>query len=124
MDHLAPASEAGLAAAVREAVAQKTPLEIVGGGSRRGLGNPVQAARELATTGLRGVTLYEPGALTIVARAGTPLAEVEETLQAEGQRLPFEPMDHRKLLGNKDQLETTIANLDSWAASLRDQVRG
>ena len=29
-----------------------------------------------------------------------------------------------KLMGNKDQLETTIANLDSWAASLRDQVRG
>ncbi len=28
------------------------------------------------------------------------------------------------LLGNKDQLETTMANLDSWAASLRDQLRG
>jgi len=28
-----------------------------------------------------------------------------------------------KLLGNKDQLESTIANLDSWAASLREQLK-
>jgi glycolate oxidase FAD binding subunit len=49
--------------------------------------------------GLTGVELYEPGALTIVARAGTPLAEIEALLAKENQRLPFEPMDHRALLG-------------------------
>jgi glycolate oxidase FAD binding subunit len=54
----------------------------------------------LETVGLAGITLYEPGALTIVAGAGTPLAEIEATLAAEGQRLPFEPMDHRALLGS------------------------
>ncbi len=43
--------------------------------------------------------LYEPGALTIVAKAGTPLAEIEAALAADNQRLPFEPMDHRTLLG-------------------------
>ena len=70
------------------------PVRVLGGGTR-GIAGP-QAA--LVTTGLTGVTLYEPGALTLVARAGTPLAEVEAALDAEGQRLAFEPMDHRGLL--------------------------
>ena len=34
-----------------------------------------------------------------MVRAGTPLAEVEALLAGEGQRLAFEPMDHRALLG-------------------------
>ena len=55
------------------------------------------AARRPA--GLSGITLYEPGALTLVVRAGTPLAEVEAALAAEGQRLPFEPWDARPLTG-------------------------
>jgi glycolate oxidase FAD binding subunit len=48
---------------------------------------------------MRGIELYEPGALTLVARAGTALEEVEAVLAREGQRLAFEPMDHRGLLG-------------------------
>ncbi|MEM9780706.1 MAG: FAD-binding protein, partial [Pseudomonadota bacterium] len=74
-------------------------LHIRGGGSRAGLGHSVTGA-VLETGGLTGITLYEPGALTIVARAGTPMAEVEAALEAEKQMLPFEPMDHRALLGS------------------------
>ncbi len=73
------------------------PLRIQGGGTRD-IGAPVQGT-VVSTTGLSGVSLYEPGALTLVAGAGTPLAEIEATLAAEGQRLAFEPMDHRGLLG-------------------------
>ena len=40
---------------------------------------------------LSGITLYEPGALTLVVKAGTPMAEVEDALAAEGQMLAFEP---------------------------------
>jgi glycolate oxidase FAD binding subunit len=68
------------------------------GGGTRGLGHRVDGER-LATAGLAGITLYEPGALTLVVRAGTPLAEVEAALAAEGQRLPFEPWDARALTG-------------------------
>ncbi len=53
----------------------------------------------MITAGLSGITLYEPGALTLVVRAGTPLAEVEAALAAEGQQLPFEPWDGRALTG-------------------------
>jgi glycolate oxidase FAD binding subunit len=37
--------------------------------------------------------------MTLVVRAGTPMAEVDAALASEGQRLAFEPMDHRALLG-------------------------
>ncbi|MCA2014116.1 glycolate oxidase subunit GlcE [Cereibacter sphaeroides] len=91
---LRPASEADLSEAIREASA---PIAIRGGGTRP-VGRPLPGA-VLETGAMTGITLYEPGALTLVARAGTPLAEVEAALAAEGQRLPFEPMDYRGLLG-------------------------
>ncbi|MBI1220312.1 MAG: FAD-binding protein [Rhodobacteraceae bacterium] len=89
-----PADETELAEAIRAAVG---PLRLRGGGTRD-VGRPV-AGEVLETGGLSGITLYEPGALTLVAGAGTPLAEVEAALAAEGQRLPFEPPDWRGLLG-------------------------
>ncbi len=79
-----------------EAIAGATgPLRIVGGGTR----GVVCAGDVLSTAGMAGITLYDPGALTLVAKAGTSLADIEAALAAEGQRLPFEPMDHRGLLG-------------------------
>lgn len=93
----APASEAELADTVRAAAAAGRPLAIEGGATRR-LGHPVAGAR-LSTAGLAGIRLYEPGALTLVVGAGTPLAEVEAALAAEGQILPFEPWDARALTG-------------------------
>ncbi|MEL7463846.1 MAG: glycolate oxidase subunit GlcE [Pseudomonadota bacterium] len=96
-------AEAALAETVREAHDAATPLEIIGGGTRRALGRPVQSETTISTANLTGISFYEPGALTLVAGAGTPLAEVEAALDAEGQRLPFEPMDHRALLGTKGE---------------------
>jgi glycolate oxidase FAD binding subunit len=72
------------------------PLRIMGGGTRA-IGKC--DGETLHTTALSGISLYEPGALTIVVGAGTPVAEVEAALAADNQRLAFEPMDHRALLG-------------------------
>ncbi len=92
MSAIAPGSEDELAEAVRSATG---PLWIKGGGTR----GVVSPGTPVTTRGLSGITLYEPGALTLVAAAGTPMAEIETALAAEGQRLPFEPMDHRRLMG-------------------------
>lgn len=91
---MTPNTEADLAEIIRGA---EGPLRIEGGGTRP-IGALSNGAR-LSTSALRGIELYEPGALTLVARAGTPLSEIEAALEAEGQRLAFEPMDHRGLLG-------------------------
>jgi len=87
-----PKSEEELSAIIRGA---EGPVAIRGGGTR-GL---AVAGDDLMTGGLAGITLYEPGALTLVAQAGTPVAEIEKALAKENQRLAFEPMDHRPLLG-------------------------
>ena len=91
-----PETEAELAETIAGAEA---PLAIRGGGTRGG----TLAGDPLETGALSGITLHEPGALTLVARAGTPMAEIEATLAAENQRLAFEPMDHRGLLGTSGE---------------------
>jgi len=81
-----------------EAVRGADGLLSVKGGGTRGF---APSGDPLSVAGLSGITLYEPGALTMVAQAGTPVAEIEAALAKENQRLAFEPMDHRSLLGTK-----------------------
>ena len=91
---MTPTTEQELAEAIKSA---KGPLRITGGGTRD-IGHPV-VGEALSTSAMSGITLYEPGALTLVAQAGTPVADIEAALDKENQRLAFEPMDHRTLLG-------------------------
>jgi glycolate oxidase FAD binding subunit len=84
---------------VASAVAANAPIEVVGHGSKRAIGRPVQAAATLDLSGLSGVTLYEPEELVLSARAGTPVAEIEALLAAHGQELAFEPIDYGPLFG-------------------------
>ena len=87
-------AEAEIADRVRGATGT---LAIVGGGTR---GTPGIGER-MFTNGLTGIRLYEPGALTVVAGAGTPVAELEAALVLERQRLAFEVPDMRGLLGRE-----------------------
>ena len=91
-----PGSEAELSEVIRAA----TGALVVQGGGTRGVG---REGAVLETAGLAGIRLYEPGALTLVAGAGTPVAEIEAVLAAEGQRLAFEVPDLRGLLGRGGQ---------------------
>ena len=93
---LEPASSSELSEMMR---ARKEPYRIAGGGTRGDL-SAVQGT-DLRTTRISGISLYEPGALTLVAAAGTPLREIEETLAENRQRLAFEPPDLRDLLGRE-----------------------
>ncbi len=104
-----PASEAEAASIVVDAAARSAPLSITGGGTKRGLGRATQTQDELSSLALTGVTLYEPAELVIAARSGTKLAEIEATLAAKDQHLPFEPMDYRTLLGTSG--EPTIGGM-------------
>ncbi len=100
MSLLRPENAAQLAEAVAWAVSEAAPLEIVGRGSKRGFGRPVQAAHTLALDGLSGITLYEPDELVLRANAGTPLTEIAAALAERGQHLAFEPADLAPLLGS------------------------
>jgi glycolate oxidase FAD binding subunit len=106
VDRIVPASSGELREAVAAAVAAGTPLEILGGGSKRAFGRPVEADVQLSTEGLGGVTLYEPEELVMSARAGTPLAEIEALLAEHRQELAFEPADYGAILGGEAGRQT------------------
>jgi glycolate oxidase FAD binding subunit len=75
---------------VQAARAARTALEIRGGGTKAFYGGePV--GEPLDVRELTGISRYEPSELVVTVRAGTPLAELEAVLAAQGQCLPFEP---------------------------------
>lgn len=75
---------------IREAVRSRTALRIRAGGSKDFYGN-TGAGELLDPRSHRGIVAHEPTELVITARAGTPLVELEEVLEASGQMLAFEP---------------------------------
>ena len=81
---------ADLTERIKAAAAARTPLRLRGGGTKDFYAQSLQGDI-LDMTGLSGVTSYEPSELVVTARAGTPLAELEALLAAQGQCLPFEP---------------------------------
>lgn len=101
MTNFSPTSAADVLAAVQWALSEEAPLEILGHGSKRGIGRPQQTEHSLDLSQLSGVTLYEPAELVLSAKAGTPLAEIERLLADNGQQLAFEPMDYGPLLGQE-----------------------
>jgi glycolate oxidase FAD binding subunit len=76
---------------VRAAIADRTPLRIRGGGTKDFHGGRPLAGEVLDTRALSGIVSYEPSELVVTILAGTPLAELEALLAAQGQCLPFEP---------------------------------
>src|ERR1043166_6704350 len=99
LNTLRPRDAKDVAAAVEWAAGEGKTLEIVGRGSKRGIGRAAQWDLTLDLSGLIGVTLYEPEELVLSARAGTPIAEIEALIGSKGQALAFEPMDCGPLFG-------------------------
>lgn len=86
--------------AVRWAASNETPIELIGHGSKRGLGRPGNVSHTLDVSALSGITLYEQEELVLTAGAGTSLSLIEETVAASDQQLAFEPPDLSHLLGH------------------------
>ena len=87
--------------AISWALAQGKTLELIGRGSKRGIGRAAQWDATLDLSALSGVTLYEPEELVLSAKAGTPLHEIEALVAEKRQALAFEPMDYGPLLGGE-----------------------
>jgi glycolate oxidase FAD binding subunit len=132
MTTFTPTTASDVLAAVQWALTEESPLEILGHGSKRGIGRPVQTEHVLDLSKLSGVMLYEPAELVLSARAGTPLAEIEALLAANNQQLAFEPMDYGPLLGGQPGRGTIggvlAANLSGprrlKAGAARDHILG
>ena len=75
---------------IKAAHVAATPLAIHGGNTKTFYGGAITGV-PLDISGYSGIIDYEPRELVLTVRAGTTLAEIESTLAAQNQMLPFEP---------------------------------
>ncbi|HWE75037.1 MAG TPA: glycolate oxidase subunit GlcE [Stellaceae bacterium] len=101
-----PADEKELSALVQQSLASEEPFELIAGGSKRGLGRPLQMPHVLDLGAFTGIRDYEPAELVLTAGAATPLSDIETALDSSCQMLAFEPGDFRVLLGTSDKAPT------------------
>ncbi len=98
-DAITPESVDGVREALANALEHKTPLELLGRGTKRSIGRPSNAEETLDLSKLTGISLYEPEELILSAATGTTVKEIEDTVGAKGQIMAFEPPDLGPLLG-------------------------
>jgi glycolate oxidase FAD binding subunit len=98
--------------AVRDAIAAEQPLEIIGHGSKRAIGQVTATNAVLDLSALNGVTSYEPNELIITVQAGAPLADVLSLIDSKNQEFAFDPMNTSVLLGTQ-ALAGTIGGMIS-----------
>jgi glycolate oxidase FAD binding subunit len=99
MPVLTPADVADAQEMIAAAAAERRPLEIRAGASKKALGRSERPDDVLDISRLTGVIDYEPSELILTVRAATPMAEIKALLDGHGQMLSFEPPDWRALLG-------------------------
>jgi len=86
---------------VQAAYQANSPLNIIAAGTKSFLGHVSPDAITLDVRGHSGIIEYDPAELVLVARAGTPLREIEDLLGNNQQMLGFEPpfVDNGATLG-------------------------
>src|ERR1700722_5130800 len=87
---------------VRSALASEQPLEIIGHGSKRLIGQPMATNALLDLSALHAGKAYEPHELIIAVEAGAPLADVLSLIDSKNQQFAFEPVNTSRLLGTPD----------------------
>jgi glycolate oxidase FAD binding subunit len=93
-----PTTAAELARLVADAT---SPFEVIGTGTKRGIGRPLENLKVLDLSKFSTVNAYEPEELILDVGVGANLRDVEKLISAKGQYLAFEPADYSKLLGAK-----------------------
>jgi glycolate oxidase FAD binding subunit len=89
-DHAVAPEVALVVDQIRDARARGMPLRVVGAGTWLDAGRRCDASHRLDLAQLKGITRYEPGDLTLTARAGTSLADIARATNAEGQWLTLD----------------------------------
>ena len=127
-----PTNEKELADIIKRFYKLNTPLEIIGSGSKRNIGKPIQVAKTLNMTKIDGIVEYLPEELYIKVKACTPIQQIENELKKNKQQLAFEPIDLGYLFSGKSNYGTAAGqvacNLSGprrfKVGSVRDHVLG
>ena len=108
------------------------PIEIIGSGSKRNIGKPLQCAQTLNFSKLSGIIEYLPEELYIKVKACTPIEEIEIELKKNNQQLAFEPIDFGFLFSGKSNYGTAAGHVACnisgprrfKVGSIRDHILG
>lgn len=90
---LQPRDERDVCEAVTNAAASGAKLEIIGGGTKRGIGYPARQTQRLSMSALSRVIDYDPAELVLTVEPGALLADIETLLASSNQMLAFEPWE-------------------------------
>ncbi|HEV7693610.1 MAG TPA: glycolate oxidase subunit GlcE [Hyphomonadaceae bacterium] len=128
---LQPADEQEIREIVSQHAASGSALEIVGGGTKQGIGRPRETTR-LSTSRLNRVINYDPAELILTVEPGAKLSEIEALLAQHNQMLAFDPWDFAETAGGEPNRSTIGGVIGSGfagprrisAGSVRDHMLG
>jgi len=127
-----PQNEKEVSSLIKKFYKSNIPVELVGSGSKKKIGKPLQCAKTLNLSKLDGIIEYLPGELYIKVKANTPIKKIEEELKKKKQQLAFEPIDFGYLLNEKSDYGTAAGQVACnisgsrrfKVGSVRDHVLG
>ena len=97
-----PQNEKEVSNLIRKFYKSNVPTELVGMGSKRKIGRPLQCAKTLNLSKLNGIIEYLPEELYIKVKACTPINEIEKELKKNKQQLAFEPINFGYFLNGEN----------------------
>lgn len=106
---LIPATVGELRDVLRAANSNRTSVEIVGGGTKAGIGFPGRVTQKISTRKFSQVIDYDAAELVITLGAGVLLADVEALLASHQQMLAFEPFEFASV--TSDAARSTIGGV-------------
>ena len=127
-----PQNEREVSSLIKKFYKLNTTIELVGSGSKRKIGKPLQCAKILNLSKLKGIVEYLPEELYIKVKANTSIQQIEEELKKNKQQLAFEPIDFGYLLNGKSDYGTAAGQVACnisgprrfKVGSVRDHVLG
>tara|TARA_B100000315_G_scaffold257419_1_gene306271 strand:+ start:907 stop:2187 length:1281 start_codon:yes stop_codon:yes gene_type:complete len=127
-----PENEKEVSNLIKRFYKSNIPVELIGSGSKKKIGRPIQCAKTLNLSKLNGIVEYLPEELYIKVKAGTSIKQIEEKLKENKQQLAFEPIDFGSLLNKKSDYGTAggqiACNISGprrfKVGSVRDHVLG
>ena len=106
-----PEKEKEVSDIVKKFYKSNTPIEIIGSGSKRRIGKPLQCEKTLSLSKLEGIKEYHPEELYITVKAGTKIDKIENELRKNKQQLAFEPIDFGYLYKGKSDCGTAAGQV-------------
>ena len=127
-----PKSEKEVSNFIKKFYKSNVPIELIGSGSKRKIGKPIQCSKTLSLSKLSGIIKYLPEELYIKVKACTSIKEIEDELKKNKQQLAFEPIDFGYFLNGKSDFGTAAGQVSCnisgprrfKVGSVRDHVLG